>query len=1576
MTLNGVSLHTGGGSGSLTFSGPFTLGLNGIYMGGDGGTALITVNGNVTFGSGGTVISAYGSGESYVGTINGFISGGGGTLLTTNTSGAALTLAGQISGPINIYNTGTSSGATVLGNANTFTGTVRAQLGTLTVNNALGLQNATLDMNVADSGTVSFASAAANGVTLGALTGARNLALPSGANNIGNNNSTTTYTGNLSGGSLVKIGMGTLTLSSNAYTGNTTVSAGTLSIAQTNLSSSSIVTVASGAVLNLNYTGTNVVLALVLNGVNEPTGVYNNGNSGGLITGAGSIKVVGTLPNIWTGKSSATWTAANVGSPYNWSSNSVAGNYSDGSTVLFDDTLTANSSVLLTNNVSPSEVTFNNNNTNYTIGGGGSIAGACSLYKNGAGTVTLTNNYTYTGNTIINSNRLTIGTAGKLGNGNYVGSIYLANGATLEYNSINGGTLSGPITGAGGLIKDGATKCDLTLANLNTYSGQTVITNGRLFVSSQGNIGGGTTIVQTNQGQLYISTATILTNAMNLSSTGYPEADANNNFDGAVRCDASSSLLGTITLSGNARIANYAASGATLTIGGQITGPYSIDFYGMNNGANSRNFLLTNTGNNFTGNANIFCNDYASARTGASTTLKLGASGVIPNGNGDGIVVFNGADLNHYTILEMNGFNQTINGVSNVSATGAIIRNTSAGTSTLTIGNANTNSTFSGVITDGGAGSGSYLALTKTGTGRVALTGANSYNGNTTVSAGTLAIGQATLPFAATVSVAGGAVLELDYAGANAVQALVLNGVNEPSGTYNSSNSGGLITGTGSLVVGAQSVWTGAFSSLWSTNILSSPKNWTTNGSASDFANGNAVLFNDTLLNNSAVSISATNVLPSNVQFNNSAINYSLQGSFGIAGPTALTKNGTASLTILNTNTYTVGTVLNAGTLEADANSALGTGPVTMSGGLLTNNVSATLGNAVSLSAAANTIGVGSGQSLTVGGPVSNTGALTKTGAGTLIFSGTNTYTGNTTVSAGTMVVSGPYTGSSSGSVFAANGGSLTFNMGLGTANFYGDGYANSMLIADGSTSGTMTLQSGTLNINTISSSGSPYGSFRLGCNTASANGTLNVYGGTLNVPGRILMGANSATATATLTITNGTVNVGSAGTGTYGGANGQGVIWGGTGTKNINLYGGTLTLWSIYSTVGGVMNVTMSGGTLKAFNNNATFTYVTGGTLNLKVSTNGVTINPASYSITIPNTLSHDSAVTGADGGLTINDTVGGGALILSVANTYTGPTTISAGTLLVNSASGTGTGAVNINSGGTLGGNGTIAGVVTNNAGGSLLAGVAGSGTLNVTNGLKLLAGSTNTFAVNGTTPTNTIIALGAGTVSYGGVLNIVTNGTLTVGQTFTLFSGAGATNTGNFASIAGSPGAGKAFSFTNGVLSVVSSGPTLTSVAPNPVTGSSYAVALNLTGSGFTGATAVFLTNVTATTAASYVPMINSDTSITVHFVPGTSSSTWSATVVNGSPSAQAAFTVAVPATASITLANVNSAGAGKLVLSGTGGVAGDSYAVLSATNLNPPVAWSPVVTNVFGIGGSFSYTNTVNSNTPSLFLRIAQ
>ncbi len=100
------------------------------------------------------------------------------------------------------------------------------------------------------------------------------------------------------GGGLTSVGTGTLTLSGlNTYSGNTTVSAGTLALSLPTLASNSVVTVNSGAALQLGFATTNTVGGLVLNGVNQPPGVYNSVNAAPYITGSGSLLVSSGVPS-------------------------------------------------------------------------------------------------------------------------------------------------------------------------------------------------------------------------------------------------------------------------------------------------------------------------------------------------------------------------------------------------------------------------------------------------------------------------------------------------------------------------------------------------------------------------------------------------------------------------------------------------------------------------------------------------------------------------------------------------------------------------------------------------------------------------------------------------------------------------------------------------------------------------------------------------------------------------------------------------------------------------------------------------------------------------------------------------------------------------------------------------------------------------------------------------------------------------------------------------------------------------------------------------------------------------------
>ncbi len=81
-------------------------------------------------------------------------------------------------------------------------------------------------------------------------------------------------------GGLIKQGLGTLILSgtANTYNGNTTVSGGTLQINTGFLAVTSTVSIASGALMNLDYTGTDTITALYLNGISQAAGVYSYAN--------------------------------------------------------------------------------------------------------------------------------------------------------------------------------------------------------------------------------------------------------------------------------------------------------------------------------------------------------------------------------------------------------------------------------------------------------------------------------------------------------------------------------------------------------------------------------------------------------------------------------------------------------------------------------------------------------------------------------------------------------------------------------------------------------------------------------------------------------------------------------------------------------------------------------------------------------------------------------------------------------------------------------------------------------------------------------------------------------------------------------------------------------------------------------------------------------------------------------------------------------------------------------------------------------------------------------------------------
>ena len=262
--------------------------------------------------------------------------------------------------------------------------------------------------------------------------------------------------------------------------------------------------------------------------------------------------------------------------------------------------------------------------------------------------------------------------------------------STIDTNGI-GATWSGVLSGGGGLAKAGGGT--LTLSGINTYSGGTTINQGTIAVNADTGLGAQNGPLTFNGGTLQFDSSFDLSplRAITLNA-------ANNGFAGG----------GTFDTNGN-----------TSTISQGIQGAGGLTKAGAG--------TLTLSGPN----------TYTGATTVAAGTLAAGAVGTLP-GMTAVTVVAPGT-------LDLAGFNQSIG---SLAGAGAV----TLGSATLTTGNDNTSTTFSGAMSGTGA-------LDKVGTGTFILAGDNPYTGGTTVSGGALAVGDFAHPSAA---LSGGGAIAVD----------------------------------------------------------------------------------------------------------------------------------------------------------------------------------------------------------------------------------------------------------------------------------------------------------------------------------------------------------------------------------------------------------------------------------------------------------------------------------------------------------------------------------------------------------------------------------------------------------------------------------------------------------------------------------------------------------------------------------------------------------------------------------------------------------------------------------------------
>ena len=561
---------------------------------------------------------------------------------------------------------------------------------------------------------------------------------------------------------------------------------------------------------------------------------------------------------------------------------------------------------------------------------------------------------------------------------------------------------------------------------------------------------------------------------------------------------------------------------------------------------------------------------------------------------------------------------------------------------------------------------------------------------------------------------------------------------------------------------------------------------------------GGYITFADTLGTSPSFSSTASIALASGLTYElDTNAGYNPVIADVLTGSGALRKGGGdgGGVALTGANTYTGATTVSSGTLTLAGNGRIGDSAITVNAGAtlavtgaagsMSTTADLTLTGTSSYPALATLAGTGTFSRNYVNIGLDGYGALTQTGAALAVKQ--SLYVGINTGSGGTYTISG---GVASIANFLDVG---RFNS-VGAVNQTGgDVTAGAVSLRTGSTgTATYILSGGTLSAQSLEVSSQPgratftqnggavslvaggigYGTLYLGSGVG--GGAYNLSAGSLTAVNSYIGSASSgANASSVFTQTGGTHTTGllAITAGYTASERGEYMLGNGAGSGAVLAVGRIISGNNGYP---GTSILHFNGGLLKATGPSTVFILRL---TTADVQAGGARIDSNGFDITVPQVLT-TGVSGGSDGGLT---KLGAGTLTLSGANTYSGHTTVSAGTLNV---SGSLVSAIDVGAGGTLTGGGATSTEVTVMAGGTF---APGSGTTPFTTLRLVMAGtfaetisSATVFNQVKVTPSTYAVSLsgalslnytgGASGFSVGTVLKIIDNaGSQAIAGTF---------------------------------------------------------------------------------------------------------------------------------------------------------------------------------------------------------------